>query len=304
MGSTRALDEGFPSGFPDTVNDRYLLPTAVPALVLAALSGAALANGPPSAPPDLAYRVGPGDVLEVTVEGRPDLSRLATVQTTGTLHYPLVGDVPVAELTVSDVAARIGALLAKAEIPGAVSVRVREYNSRSVFVVGEVRRPGRQALKSSGRLMDALIEAGGFSPTASGDVLVERRDGTFGDGTTTKRFRFQSSGPTPEDRENLSLLLQPGDQITARPRVYVVVSGQVERPGRYPLEDSMTVTKALDAAGGITRLGHPKVALERAHAAEGEPRRIEVDTRAVRAGESPDPTLRPDDALLVRVRKL
>ena len=280
---------------------------AVPALLLATACGSALAADPPSlasSPRELAYRVGPGDVLEVTVEGRPDLSRLPTVQTTGTINHPLAGDVPVAELSVAEVAARIGALLSKAGAPGAVSVRVREYHSRSVFVAGEVNRPGRKALKSTGRLVDALVDAGGFAPAASGDVLVERRDGAFADGTTTKRFRFQSTGPTPEDRQNLSLLLQPGDLITARGRRYIVISGEVERPGRYLLDDNMTVTKALEAAGGITRFGHAKVALERAHVTEGEPRKIEVDTRAVRAGESPDPTLRPDDALSVRARKL
>ena len=282
------------------------LRAAVPALLLATLCAPLRAADAPSlaSSRELAYRVGPGDVLEVTVEGRLDLSRLPTVQTTGTIHYPIVGDVPVSELSVSEVAARVGGLLAKAGTPGAVSVRVREYHSRSVFVAGEVNRPGRKALKSAGRLVDALVDAGGFAPAASGDVLVERRDGAFPDGTTTKRFRFQSTGPTPEERQNLSLLLQPGDLITVSARRYIVISGEVERPGRYLLEDSMTVTKALEAAGGITRFGHPKVALERAHAIEGEPRKIEVDTRAVRAGESPDPALRPDDALSVRARKL
>ena len=279
----------------------------VPALLFWAGCGSALGADPPNlaaSPRELAYRVGPGDVLEVTIEGRPDLSRLPTVQTTGTLHYPLAGDVAVAELSVSEVATRIGALLTRAGAPGAVSVRVREYHSRSVFVAGEVNRPGRKALKSAGRLVDALVDAGGFAPAASGDVLVERRDGAFPDGTTTKRFRFRSTGPTPEDRQNLSLLLQPGDLITAQPRRYIMISGEVERPGRYLLEDGMTVTKALEAAGGLTRFGHPKVILERAHATEGEPQKIEVDTRALVPGESPGPTLRPDDALSVRARKL
>lgn len=279
----------------------------VSALLLGALCGSAPAADAPnlSSPSrELAYRVGPGDVLEVTVEGRPDLSRLPTVQTTGTIHYPLLGELPVAELSVGEVGTRIGALLSKDGVPGAVSVRVREYHSRSVFVAGEVNRPGRKALKSTGRLLDALVDAGGFAPAASGEVLVQRRDGAFEDGTTTKRFRFQSTGPTPEDRQNLSLVLQPGDVITARPRRYVMISGEVERPGRYLLDDGMTVTKALEAAGGLTRFGHPRVSLERANATDGEPRKVEVDTRAVGAGESPDPALRPDDALSVRARKL
>jgi polysaccharide export outer membrane protein len=189
-------------------------------------------------------------------------------------------------------------------VPGTVSVRVREYHSRSVFVAGEVNLPGRKALKSGGRLVDALVDAGGFAPQASGEVVVQRRDGAFEDGTTARRFRFQSTGLAAEDRQNLSLALKPGDVITARARQYVVVSGEVERPGRYPLDEGMTVTKALEAAGGLTRFGNPRVSLERASVTEGEPRKIEVDTRAVRSGESPDPVLRPDDTLSVRARRL
>jgi protein involved in polysaccharide export with SLBB domain len=159
-------------------------------------------------------------------------------------------------------------------------------------------------LKAGGRLIDALVDAGGFASTASGEVLVQRREGTFDDGTTIKRFRFQSSGPSVEDRTNLSIALRPGDLVTARPRQYVLVQGEVARPGRYELSDGMTVTGVLEAAGGTTRYGHPKVSLERARPEEGEPKKVDVDTRAVRSGEAPDPILRSDDTLQVRPRKL
>jgi polysaccharide export outer membrane protein len=276
------------------------------ALLLAVLAGTGAADTPTGAPspPDPDYRVGPGDVLEVSVAGRPDLSRLPTIQPTGIIHYPVAGDVPVADLSIADVAERLGTMLSRAGVTGAVSARVREYHSRSVFVEGEVKRPGRQVLKSAGRLVDALVEAGGFTAQASGDVRVDRRNGAFEDGATTRRFRFEATGPTPEDRQNLSLLLAPGDVITVQVRRYVFVSGAVARPGTYTLDEGMTVTQALEAAGGITRLGNPKVVLERAQVAEGEPKMIEVDTGAVKAGEAPDPTLRADDRLLVRGRKL
>ena len=185
-----------------------------------------------------------------------------------------------------------------------MTVRVREYHARSVFVAGEVVKPGRKVLRAGGRLIDALVDAGGFSTSASGEVLVQRRDGTFEDGTAVRRYRFKSGGPSPEDRQNLALPLRPGDVITARTRHWVMISGEVERPGRYQLDDEMTVTKALEAAGGLTRFGNPKVSLERANPTDGEPKQLEVDTRAVRSGETPDPALRPDDALSVRSRKI
>lgn len=253
---------------------------------------------------ELAYLVGPGDVLEVSVEGRPELSRLPTVQTTGVIFYPLIGEVRVADRSVADLAVQLTTLLAKEGVTAPARVRVREYHSRSVFVAGEVNRPGRKALRAGGRLIDALVDAGGFSAAASGEVIVERRDGAFEDGTTTRRFRFEPQGPSDEHRQGLALALHPGDLISARPRQYVMISGEVERPGRYMLAEGMTLTKAIEAAGGLTRYGNPKVRLARAKPAEGEPGNLEVDTRAVQAGESPDPALRPDDALSVRARKL
>jgi polysaccharide export outer membrane protein len=273
--------------------------------VALALATASLARGQGSSlERELAYRVGPGDVLEVTVESRPELSRLPTVQTTGTIFFPLLGEVPVADLPVADVEVRLSSLLAKEGVKSPARVRVREFNSRSVFVGGEVTRPGRKALKAGGRLIDTLVDAGGFSAAASGEVLVSRRDGAFDDGTTTRLYRFKPGEPSDEARQNLALLLQPGDVITARARQYFLVSGEVERPGRYLLDDGMTVTKALEAAGGLTRFGNPKVNLERALPAEGEPGKVEIDTRAVLSGESPDPALRPDDSLSVRARKI
>ena len=210
-------------------------------------------------------------MLEVSVEGRPDLSRLPTVQTTGVIFYPLLGEVKVADRSVADVAAHLTTLLAKEGVTAPARVRVREYHSRSVFVAGEVNRPGRKALRAGGRLIDALVDAGGFSAAASGEVIVQRRDGAFEDGTTTRRFRFEPQGPTDEHRQDLALVLRPGDVISARPRQYVMISGEVERPGRYMLAEGMTLTKAIEAAGGLTRYGNPKVRLERAKPAEGEP---------------------------------
>ena len=92
------------------------------------------------------------------------------------IHFPLLGEVPVADLPVADVGRA-----SRPSWPGRggapARVRVREFHSRSVFVGGEVTRPGRKALKAGGRLIDTLVDAGGFSAAASGEVLGEPRDG-------------------------------------------------------------------------------------------------------------------------------
>ncbi len=71
------------------------------------------------------YRVGPGDVLELSVGDRPELGRLATVQPTGAVRLPGAGDLAVSGLTVEEIAARVAAALAGEGPAPAVVVRVR-----------------------------------------------------------------------------------------------------------------------------------------------------------------------------------
>src|SRR5215831_10983115 len=99
----------------------------------------AQAGGAPAPP----YRVGPGDVIEVVVDGRPDLSRMPTVQTTGSVWLPRAGDVEVRGLTTAEIAARVAPRLAGPDLQAPkVAVRVADYNSQFVWVQGAVNKPG------------------------------------------------------------------------------------------------------------------------------------------------------------------
>ncbi len=165
---------------------------------LAAATLLLLAQAPAAGAETLPYRVGPGDVLEVVVDGRPDLSRLPTVQTTGSVWLPRAGEVEVRGLSTGEIAARLTPLLAGEDLAAPrVAVRVREYQSQFVWVRGSVQRPGRKPLRSGTRLLDALLDAGGFQEGASGEVAVERAAGTFADGSRAAHFRFGGKEPDP-----------------------------------------------------------------------------------------------------------
>jgi polysaccharide export outer membrane protein len=257
-----------------------------------------LAQAPAPAGPPAAYRVGPGDVLEVAVEGRPDLSRLPTVQTTGRVFLPRAGEVEVHGLTPDEIAARVTPLLAGEDLPAPrVSVRVREYRSQFVWVGGAFLRPGRKPLRSGSRLVDALLDAGGFQAGASGVVTLERSSGTLPDGSRSATFRFVRD-PSPEGLELLSLPLLPGDVITAEVQRWVTVSGAVRRPGRYPFDGTLTVSGAVAAAGGLLRNGSQRVIVRRPGA------EVEADLGQIRAGKATDPALAPGDEVMVRTRRL
>jgi polysaccharide biosynthesis/export protein len=278
-------------------------------LLWVVLAGALQAASPsPGAPPPSPvpaadpYRVGPGDVLDVVVFGNDDLSRAATIQTDGTINLPLLGEVPVAQLTVAEVQHKLTTLLARDYlVKPQVEVRVREYQSQAVTVLGEVNNAGRKVLKGRTRLIDVLVEAGGFTTRASGEVVLSRSDGGFPGGEASLTLRLGGS-LDPVARVNLEIPLRNGDIVTALPKAYVTVEGEVSRPGRYPIDAELTVSGAITLAGGLTRFGSNDLKVRRVDSASGKIEILDVDLKAVRKGKVPDLKLLGNDVVSVSRR--
>ena len=277
-------------------------PTPPPSPSVRPPAPASPAAATPSPAPTVApeYRLGAGDVLEVTVFGNDDLSRTTTVQINGSISLPLLGEVPVAGLTVSEMKQKLTSLLARDYLVNPqVDVKVKDYLSQFVTVLGEVNSPGRKGLRGRTRLIDVLVDSGGFTPRASGVVSITRGEGTFDAGGNLLRLRFGSATPSAIDQINLELVLRNGDIITALPKFYVTVEGEVTRPGRYVLEGDLTVTGAISTAGGLTRYGKNDVQIRRVDAQTGKTTIIEVDLKDVRKGKKPDLPLLPNDVVTV-----
>src|SRR5215207_1383196 len=89
------------------------------------------------------YQVGANDILKVTVHGHDDLTQTVVVQSDGRFIFPLIGHVQAAGWTPGDLAGKIARLLSQGFVRNPqVTVTVQEFRSKSVFVVGEVARPG------------------------------------------------------------------------------------------------------------------------------------------------------------------
>lgn len=259
------------------------------------------AQSPPPVAPE--YRVGAGDVLEVVVLGNDDLSRTPTVQTGGTVTLPLLGEVAVAGLTIPEIKDKLTALLGRDYlVRPQVEVTVKEYQSQFVTVLGEVASPGRKPLRGRTRLVDVLVDAGGFTPRASGEVALTRMDGTFEDGSKNHTLRFVAGSLTADAQSGLEMALRHGDIVSAAPKHYVTVEGEVNRPGRFMLEGDLTVSGAVSLAGGLTRFGSQGLKLRRLDPATGKTLIIGVDLKAVRKGREPDPRLLPNDVVMVSRR--
>ena len=284
-------------------------------MIATLLALALLQTPPPADPPPPAaapaaratpgdYEVGPGDVIEVSVYGNDDLSRIPTVSTSGAISLPLIGEVQVAGLTIAEVQRKITNLLEKDYlVKPQVEVKVREYQSQYVSIVGEVNSPGRKPIRGRMRLIDALIEAGSFKATSSGQVMITRTEGQFEGGEKSITVRISSSSsPTAQDLVNLELPLRNGDIITALAKAFVTVDGEVSRPGRYAIESDLTVTGAISLAGGFTRFGSTDVKVRRTDPETGKVTILEVDVKSVRNGKKPDVPLLPNDVISVSRR--
>jgi len=275
-----------------------VIPPAPPAAT--AQAPAAPASPSPAPIPDRNdYRVGPGDVLEIAVLGNADLTRSATVQPTGSIAFPLLNEVSVAGLTVGEIQQKMASLLEKDFLVDPhVEVKVKEFLSQFVVVIGELNAPGRKVLRGGSRLVDVLVEAGGFTPRASGEIVITRTEGVFDGGSKVLRMRLGGAF-SAQDYVGLEMTLHNGDVITAPARQYVTVEGEVQRPGRYAIEGDLTVTGAISTAGGLTRFGSSDVKLRRIEAGTGTVTITKVDLKAVRKGKRPDPPVAPNDVISV-----
>lgn len=140
-----------------------------------------------STPGSAAYKIGPQDVLEVSVFQVPDLSKTVQVADSGTVNLPLVGEIPAAARTAQDVERDLTKRLREKYLNNPqVTVFIREYNSQRVTLEGAVKTPGVYPMRGRTSLMQAIAMAGGLETnTSSSEVVVFRQ---VGDKRSAARF--------------------------------------------------------------------------------------------------------------------
>ena len=155
------------------------------------------------------YRIGPEDVLDITVWRNPELTRTVAVRPDGRISVPLLHDIEAANLTPMELRAILAKGYAQFVNEAEVSVIVREIHSFKVTVVGMVRTPGRFELRSQATALDALAMAGGLSEFAKRDrIVVFRNNGRGG----VQRFGLDYAGILDSGVDD-NFVLRPGDII-------------------------------------------------------------------------------------------
>jgi len=288
-----------------------MLYTLLSLAVLLASQAAASGHGQtptatkPPAPPQFTatYQVGANDVLGIKVFGEEQLSNKYTVDTDGSITFPLIGRFQVGGKTTRQVEQDLTKALQPDWLKRAqVSVEIAQYRSRSIFVMGEVRNPGRYSIEGPMTLLEVIANAGSTTATASNTIIVQRyKDGLAatvaapampGDNRSAEVLRI-SLEDLRQGRLSANLLLQDSDTIIVPPAERVYVSGYVKTPGSYVIRPGMTVAQAIAEAGGVTERGSTRgIKIVRK---DGQGREIEIDAKM-------SDVVRPDDLIRVRQR--
>jgi polysaccharide biosynthesis/export protein len=238
--------------------------------------------------------IGPGDDLEVTVYGAPDLSGHMRVGANGNISIPLIGYVRIAGLSSSEAEAAIEAQLRAKSVVNdpQVSVYVKEYGSSGISVAGEVAKPGFYSALGPHRLFDALQAAGGPTDKAANKVIISHRGQK--DVTTV----YLSKDPTQMAASNVDL--QPGDTVIVPRAGIVYVLGEVTRPGGYVLNSTggITVLQVVAVAGGPTHVASAgKTRLLRR--TENGFQEQQIDLKKLLRGKVQDVSVRDEDILYI-----
>jgi polysaccharide export outer membrane protein len=210
------------------------------------------------------YKIGPGDVLQITVWDHPELAAALgqpvapsrpsdaalgfLVDHEGNLQFPYVGTLHVAGESAEQVQRRITADLGKVMVKPQVTVRIASFRASQVYIDGEVRAPGSQTINDIPMtLTEAISRAGGFAPTADqGHVVIVRDD---------KTYYINVSQMLHNNQNPSKIVLQNGDllRVEAREDYGVYVMGEVNKPATVlPMKNGkLSLGEAISQAGSL-----------------------------------------------------
>ena len=273
---------------------------------LGATPGAALAAEPSPARAEPragssadGYRLGPRDLVQVTVFEVPELNVERRVTDNGMINLPLIGDITAGGLTPDELGERLKALLESKYVQRAsTNVEIREYRSRPISVIGAVKQPGSLAFSGRWTLLEAITAAGGLAETHGNQIFVLRRaDNGLSDQVT---IDVNDLLVRADPRANIPIYAN--DLINVVPVVPVTVYclGEVGKPGALAFKstDRITLLAAIAQAGGMSDRASNKILIKRAGATTGG--EVLIDYKRVLAGKDPDPELHEGDVVVVK----
>ncbi len=246
------------------------------------------------------YKIGPQDLLEISVFGLDELNKTVRVSEAGNITLPLLGEIAIGGLTKNELEKKLQDMLRKDYLQNPqITVFIREYQSRRVSVLGAVGIPGVYELMGRQTLLQVIALAGSLTDEAGDEIIILRKQPDGKD----QSIRVSIDDLMRKGDATLNIRLQSEDIITVPPdrEVTIFVYGRVNKPGALTIKRSKipTLQRAIAQAGGFAE-GAAKggVILTRKSGEEKEIR-IKVNIKDIIKGKRKDIQLQENDVIYV-----
>jgi polysaccharide export outer membrane protein len=251
------------------------------------------------------YRIGPGDVLDIRVYNRPQLSREAVrVEGNGMIRMPLIeNDIQAGCLTEGELAKEISTRYLKYYKNLQVDVFIKEYHSKQVAVIGAVNEQSRFELQRRVRLLELLTYAKGPSTKAGQTINIIHSTAASPckqqeQSEETAAFASYKLSDVLQGDPKSNPYLEAGDIVTLPEADQVYVVGNVFMPLTISLKEPITLTRAIAMAGGLKQdTRKDKIRVLRQEPGTTIRKEITVDLDAIEKKRSEDLALAPNDII-------
>lgn len=192
------------------------------------------------------------DVLEISVYRHPELSATVRVDGKGMVPMPLINEVKVQGLTVSEASARIEKLLSDGYLlKPQVNIFIKNFRGQKASILGQVVKPGVYDINTKTTFLELISMAGGLTPEAGETASLKHEASKDAKGETTET-EIELNSLINQGDTSLNVQIQDGDKIFIPKAGVFFVTGEVKKPDAYKFQEKLTVMKGLAMAGGLT----------------------------------------------------
>jgi len=274
-----------------------------------AAATAALAPGPTRTQPtsvadDDRYRIGPGDVLDIRIYNRPNLSRDGVrVEGNGMFRMPLIEtEIQAACRTEGELAKEISIRYARFYKNLQVDVFIKEYHSKQVAIIGAVNEQSRFELQRRVRLLELLTYARGPSAKAGQTINIVHSTAPSlcraGSDDEIAAFSSYKLSDTMVGDPKANPYVEAGDIVTLPEADQIYFVGNVYTPVTIPLKEPLTLSRAIAMAGGAKMdTKKDKIRIVRQEPGSLSKTEIIVDLSAIEKKRADDLALLPNDII-------
>jgi polysaccharide export outer membrane protein len=238
------------------------------------------------------YKIGVGDILFINLQNSSKGSTYFTVLNDGTIDYPLAGEmVSVSGLTTDEIEDVLRERIKLYENPQ-VSVKIREYSSHKITVLGLVEKTGEKFIQREAVPL-FVVRAEAIVQSKANRVIVRRAD--------SKVETFDLKEETSEN-----LLIFPNDivefttgdvqSLKGNQSKFYYVGGEIVSAGQKDFYEGLTLTQAILASGGLKKDAVKKIVIRRKNS-EGLLVSTEYNLKLIKDGKVPDPILEAGDTI-------